>query len=1063
MRKHISAAHARARAARTCLGIITGSLVVIGLTACGGGDSTTAQNNQPAQPQNVSDASAQAQAISTPALGTTIQGTDWSAALPELPPRVFLMPASTSGTTYYIDARAAYTSADMPPAAELGKTPSTPFTSITDFINRVGLSNLKSGDAILLKCGAVFRSQSLTLTGRTGIYIGPYQPGVVGPSDCVGSNLPTLRQAKWGGKTTQAIGLNWTATSEGSPVYEAPTASVITRMFLYTAPLVKARHPNASDEHTYLLADSGVNSTQFKVSAADKQQFDTHGVVGADIYIKSRAWIVERRKVVDYQDGVITLNRGLAMGNVPAGAGYYLAGKSWMLDQAGEWYQDTSNNKVYYWVKNSSDLASLEYTDNSRTLDNDESNGISIRKSSNIRISRIAFEHQEMAALGIYSSSNVTVSGVDVRFASEVGIDVGLNTLTDEPSNHVTVEQSKVRGVWGVGIRAGGMARASNADPAYPVSKNVAVRNNLVFETAMHDAAPKEPDANGMAAIRLGGPPPPPNEESPPAAASLDAQAIGNIVLNNAGPGIVLDNGRHGGLIEGNTVINACLRTSDCGGIYANNRDEARALPAAEGTTSAIIRNNMVTGVPGDIEGVPATIRTKREQTFGIYLDDLSANIEVVGNQISHAAGGIYLHNASWNNVHHNTIKSVTLASIMVSSDWSYSQPAGGFIETVRGNVMQDNVLFSHRPVDANKFQPTWDIQAGAQDQGRAIYAQYWLHKYALPTTFFTDDTGTGARRNTSLNNDVITHGGENTWRMDQPGYSNNASFPALTTKVSGGIWFIQKISTPDYGKRMALPDWLSLVGATPGTQDKDVSSPVVYRPYVLTLGAPLIAPLGSTSGWTWNETSPVSYIQDTTACGGAALCAQVLASEPWHALRSPIFPTVNGTLYFVKYKVKQGPVRGEHTTSALRDSTPNRYAQVGAYLQSVYTEANEFRHFEHFFRGNTYSDTNTRLYLKPSDGVMTDPSKQYTTQYFSDVSIHPVTAVTVLPPLNQISATAANASSADRSFDCAQLGFASTDCDSVRDENNNPVVFPVEVPARNMKRFYLHSATWSN
>lgn len=1064
MRKHLDAAHARARAVRSCLGIITSSLVVMGMTACGGG-SDTAPPRDTTQSQRLNDdGQAQAQAISTPALGTWIKGTGWSAALPELPARVFLTPETTSGTTYYIDARAAYTPAELPPASQLGKTPSTPFTSITEFLQKVGSFNLKSGDAILLKCGAVFRNQSMTLAGVSDLYIGPYQPGIVGPSDCTGS-LPTLRQAKWGGKTSEAVGLNWVATSSNSSVYVAPTTSTITRMFKYTEPLAKARYPNANDPYAYLLADSGVSSTQFKVRTADKQQFDTLGVVGADIYIKSRAWIIERRKVTDYQNGVITLDRGVAMGDIPAGAGYYLAGKSWMLDQAGEWYQDTGDNKVYYWAQGSSDIPNLEYTDDTRTLVNDQSNGISIRKGSKVRISRIAFEHQEMVALGIYSSSDVTVNGVEVRFASEVGIDVGLQG-SDGPSNRVTIEQSKVRGVWGLGIRAGGIARASQTAPAYPLSKNVTVQNNLVTETAMHDAAPRASNAlevNGMVAIRLGGPPPLPTKDSPPSSTSLDAQAIGNIVLNNAGPGIYLNNGRHGALIDGNTVINACLRTSDCGGIYANNRDETQSLPAAEGSTSAKISNNIVTGVKGEIEGVPVTNRTTREQAFGIYLDDLSANIEVVGNQISHTAAGIYLHNASWNNVHANTVKYVTLASIEVSSDWSFSQPTNGYTETVRGNVIQDNTLFSHRPVALNKFSPNWDVQAGVQDQEQAVYAQYWMHKHALPNVFFADATDTGARRNKSINNTVVTHGGANTWRVDHPSYSNGTSDPSLATKVSGGIWFIQKTSDPNYGKRMALPDWLGLVTTNAGSPDKDISSSVVYRPYVLTLGNALIAPLGATSGWTWNEAGPVSYVQNTSTCGGPAACAQVLASEPWHALLSPVFPTVNGTLYLAKYSVKQGAVRGEHSASARRDSTTNRYKQIGAYLQSVYTEANEFRHFEHFFRGTSDSDTNTRLYLKPSDGVMTDPSKPYTTQYFSDVSIHPVIDAAVLPPINQLSITAANASSADRSFDCTQLGFAATDCTSVRDEDNQPVVFPVEVPARNMKRFYIHSTTWSN
>lgn len=1074
MRKHYSAAHARARAARSCLGIITGSLIAMGLTACGGGDGTTAQNQQLAEPQSVSGASAQAQAISTPALGTYIKATGWSTALPELPTRTFKKPASITGTTYYIDSVRSYVDQQAPLANEDGLTPATAFTNIGQFKAQI-VNNpnkgLKSNDAILLKCGAIFRYETLalTLTGISNIYIGPYQAGQTGPNDCADNALPTLRQAKWGGA-------GWAPTDASNTVHTTTISTAVARMFRYTVPLIKARYPNIDNTTKYLLTDGEISKKKFKVSETQRVFFDGKDMVGADIFIKSRAWAIERRTIDAYDSvtGVVTLNRDISQESIPRGAGYYLAGKAWMFDQPGEWYQ--SGSTVFYRHMSSNatamaaELSGLEYTDSGSEL------GISIRNGTTVTISRIAFEHQETTALGIYSSQGVTAHGVDVRFASELGIDVGKNGATGNPSENITIEYSKVRGVWGFGIRAGGVHRPDATLPGYPISKNVALKYNLVTETAMYDVAPKASEAqeaNGLVAIRLGAPTPVSGEQSLPGLGDLDAQAVGNIVINNAGPGIYLNSGRHGGLIDANTVINSCLRTTDCGAIYTNNRDETKTLPAAEGTTSAKISNNIVVGVKGDIEGVVfgASSRASREMTYGIYLDDLSANIEVVGNKVTDAAGGIYLHNASWNNVHGNIIQAVTLASIEVSSDWKYPKVPGTFTETVRGNIIHNNTLFSHRTVDPAQFSASY-IQQGmqGQDPPKQVYAQLWLHNNAQPSAFFTDDPSTGARRNKSHNNEVLTHSktsGPSTWGMDGSAYVNNQS-SARTTQLSGAIWEVQQTTaqTANYRKRMALPEWLKLVQPDSGSQDSQ-SSPIVYRPYILTLGnngTSLIAPIAQGSQWVWNAASQVPYATGTSTCGGASVCAGVTASETWHSLVSPAFQTTAGNLYFVKYIVKQGPVRGEHNTSIRRDAEPNRYAQVGEFVQSVYTEANEIRRFEHFFRANSHSGSSTVLHLKPSDGLMTDPTKTYTMQYFSDASVHQVTAWDVLPPLTQLSATATNASHVSRDFLCEEdLGFAQVNCDSVRDENNQPVVFPVEVPARTMKRFYINSSTWSN
>lgn len=1068
MRKHFRASRSRARAARSCLGAVAGSVVIVGLTACGGGGDT-APTEDPTQVESLTDSPASPQKISTPALGMLVKDTGWSAALPTLPPRTFEKPSVIAGKTYYIDFTRSYHSTQELLPGEDGLTPQTAFTNLGQFkkhviANTEASKRLQRYDAILLKCGATFRSETLSLNGVEDLYIGPYQPGQTGPRDCADDKLPTLRQSKYGGN------LGWTATDSSNTVYAASVPTTIARLFSDKIPLVKARHPNTNAANKYLLASpvspNTPSNTQFKVSAADKSQFDAIAVSsgiqakdvleGADILIRAIGWQIERRTIQTYDPstGVITINRAVPA-PIKQGSGYSLAGKAWMFDQPGEWYQ--SGNQVRYRPQRAqaqipNELSGLEYTDSATV--NSVNVGLSIKDSNNVTISRIAFDHHEYAGLVFQSTDTLLLHGVEVRFASEIGISVARNGLGPKksPSTNVLVEFCKIRGSRGYGINAGGYF----GTPRQAHTQKVLLRNNLITETGMHEAAVKQAqaEATDMTAIRIGAPEIDQDINPKPTKADLDAQALGNIVINSGGRGIQLDNGRHGGVIDSNVVINTCLRTSDCGAIYTQYEDQTKTHPAAKGTTSARISNNIISGVTGDAEGLPTAllaIRPAKESTYGIYLDDLSANIEVTNNLVTHAAGGIYLHNTSWNDVHHNTIKAVTLASIEVSSDWD---TPGAFTDTVRGNVIRDNTLFSHRTVDFSKVESGASLQEGIEaspGRGSHVYAQFWLHK-TDPSAFFT-----GEHPNVSFNNVTKTLssiGETSTWRMGAN---------AQARQTSGGIWAL--LQPGGAWHEMPLRSWLKRVPTTQSAPDMEEGSPISYRPYVLTLGnsgKSLVADLARGSAWVWNLASQVPYFDGSATCGGAAVCAGVTASAYWHALMSPYFASSPGQLYFAAYTIKQGPVRGEHSMSPMRRLNDNNFAPIGEYVQSVYTEANEIRHFEHFFRANSNAGVDTLITLKPSDGILNSP-KPYTTQYFSNVTIHPVTAWEVLPPLDQFSVTAVNASSNARSFSCTDLGLSTEQCNSLRDESNQPVGPSVQVDARTMKRLYVHLPTFSN
>lgn len=84
--------------------------------------------------------------------------------------------------------------------------------------------------------------------------------------------------------------------------------------------------------------------------------------------------------------------------------------------------------------------------------------------------------------------------------------------------------------------------------------------------------------------------------------------------------------------VENNSIIDACTRLSDCGAIYTSGANKNLGLYGAS------IRNNVIAGVPGNVDGSAK----KMPLTAGVYLDDESAGITVENNHIELARRGIF-------------------------------------------------------------------------------------------------------------------------------------------------------------------------------------------------------------------------------------------------------------------------------------------------------------------------------------------------------------------------------------------------------------------------------------
>lgn len=87
--------------------------------------------------------------------------------------------------------------------------------------------------------------------------------------------------------------------------------------------------------------------------------------------------------------------------------------------------------------------------------------------------------------------------------------------------------------------------------------------------------------------------------------------------------------------IQFNLVVNADSVLDDNGGLYTEDRGNFRHAGMS------IIKNNIVKNCRGGLEGYPATTAYSKYETYGIYLDEFSANHILDSNTVINCSSGI--------------------------------------------------------------------------------------------------------------------------------------------------------------------------------------------------------------------------------------------------------------------------------------------------------------------------------------------------------------------------------------------------------------------------------------
>lgn len=1045
------------------------------IAACGGGSDDSSEPD--ARPANLNEQSlAGAQALVP--LSTLETGAGWvtvPAASSEVVNHGPSVPPA-GGQVYYVDsASTATTSAG---------TLAAPWKTLQEVQAR--WSTFQNGDAILLKCGSVWRETLQVSAGasRPNLLIGAY-------GNCSDTNRPVIKGSAVVDKSTgwqrYGVGFNHTyvktltlpssvvtandvngTTGETYPrtCDDLVSPPPVARLFLDGQPLTQARFPNKEDsatgsEFVPLENDKDAqgntlpNRTSFRMRLEEMNRLGLKkasppSLVGAIVHIRTEPWEIETRYVqaFDAATGVVTLDKQTNH-NIKDGSGYILEGKAWLLGKAGQWAYD--GGKLYWWPpanKAPKDVVGLLEASHIEA-------GILANKIDGLKIERIRFEQHRRTGIDLRGASwkntstnqwvrnlvkNVSVT--DVEFIHPQGC--GMSSLL---ADKVTVQDSKVIGAGKYGL---------NLNP----TTNATIRRNLVMDTGLNNRAGGA--ASGITLRSF-------TKDFP----LEDQTSVGlveeNQVIRTANTGIFFSNDV-GTTVNRNTVIRPCVRLTDCGGIYTftnyikEQNDPVDIKDAQLLPDGATVSNNLVVGAKSNLDGSfkPAGQQALagQDQAVGIYLDELSARTKVIGNTVANTEVGIYLHLARFNTISNNTVVNVSHASFMAAQGANVN---GYGDNTINGNQVLNNRFFSHRGVDATLLgQTKYDYDA------KPVYAQLWQSTQVSPQTFFTTANGPA---NVSSGNTTYTTSNvqSKTWRTDSAN---------LLVARHGGVWGVRQNKAMTVIEQLSLTAWQQKSGATTESE----TSPLAFKQFLLAQSQPanLIENGNFDEGTSWwyqnnplsNPAVKLTWVT-TAPCSLAAPCARSEAVRGDDFLRSRVFPVTANELYLLSYTLKAGANGAVYYANVRGNggATGNDYTLLGYNLmnRTLLASNQEVRglqlaphqeiQVEQFFRASG-SREDAVLSMRATDG--TNPSDIY----LSNVSLKPVPATAMPTVRNQAaeSITLVNASDSAVTRTCSDWQLSGANGCNLIDGETRAVIgasTQVTVPARSTKVFFFHKPEW--
>jgi hypothetical protein len=480
-------------------------------------------------------------------------------------------------------------------------------------IAKVSSSTFQPGDQVLFKRGGVWRENlSVSSSGVKGnnIIYGAYGVG----------NKPLIDCAD--------IVSNWTLYNGSIYVANVSSLSSSDQLYVDGAFYDIAHYPNSG--FLIATADSpnmtSVIDSNFNLSEAD--------ILGAKITLKFWPWYILTSNITSYNSTNHVINFTPAIyGNMRKDYGYYLTNKFWMLDSPGEWYYNSSSQKIYLWLLDSSNP-------NDHTVEiSNRSYGIYNSNKNYITIQDLSISNAEQNNIWIRDATGINIINLSITGGLN-----GINFETVVSNSSIinnSVQNSLKNGIsaWGYGLSM----------------INLDISNNLVNNSGNTGTCPKYSNAG----IFIQG---------------NSTNVTNNIITNSGYNGILFI----GNLvnIQNNTIDRSCLVLDDCAGIYT----------ASHPADYNLIKGNIITNSIGNYNGSAYSLYNST-QAEGIYLDSITYNTRVINNFVNNTDRGLLIASGKNNTILGNKFYNSRKESLAIASGTLYDY------ELASGNNITCNIF----------------------------------------------------------------------------------------------------------------------------------------------------------------------------------------------------------------------------------------------------------------------------------------------------------------------------------------------------------------------------------
>lgn len=470
-----------------------------------------------------------------------------------------------------------------------GKSPEKAWKTI----ERVNERNLKPGDTVFFHRGSIFMGELLIQ------YSGEENNPIVFTAYGEGKK-PVLK----GSETLTGF-----VKTKGN-IYSAKVSHDIKNLYHENKSMILARYPDKG----FLTMDGG--GPDYLID--EDNSFSADDLEGVGIIIRPLNWIYERRTVTGVENNRISFDSPLFETSTHQTVcknnwGYYLQNSMQFLDNDGEWYYNSDDQKIYIYSSKplpANYSVEASYLNTAVLLEK----GVSYVTLNNLRLTK--FHNNGIKAPG--NNINVEVKNSTIDNIFEIAVDGGLH------ASHFYLRGNEIHDIYGRAV-------------SFLEARNCRVEQNRIQNIGII-AGYGISGLNGGTGILFS------NRERVPAGERINSSDnyIGYNLIDSTGYNSIRFDGINS-ICEYNNVSNALLTLNDGSVIYCWGRDTLF-------TRDNIIRNNIVRHAHGNTEGTPVD----HKMNNGIYLDNRANHVQVYNNYIEGVGSGIHVNDGSFGNVLNN-------------------------------------------------------------------------------------------------------------------------------------------------------------------------------------------------------------------------------------------------------------------------------------------------------------------------------------------------------------------------------------------------------------------------